>query len=74
MFKVLFSVGILSIPAVFSYVGSVPGSLLLIGFGALNTYGAFLLGSFRLRHAGIHVSNWIWVPADDRRVCRIWLT
>jgi len=54
MFKILFSVGVLSIPSVFSYIGAVPGTLLIIGFGALNTYSAFLLGAFRLRHAGIH--------------------
>lgn len=56
MFKVLFSVGILSIPSVFSYVGAVPGALLVIGWGGFNTYAAFLLGSFKLRHANIHVS------------------
>lgn len=54
MFKILFSVGVLSIPYVFSFVGAVPGTLLLIGFGSLNTYSAFLLGAFRLRHAGCH--------------------
>ncbi|KAL7418624.1 hypothetical protein Q5752_007082 [Cryptotrichosporon argae] len=54
MFKVLFSVGILSIPAVFAYVGALPGALLVIGFGALNTYVGFLLGAFRLRHPGMH--------------------
>lgn len=56
MFKILFSVGVLSIPSVFSYVGAVPGALLLVGFGAFNTYAAFLLGAFRLRHPGMHVS------------------
>jgi amino acid permease len=55
MFKILFSVGILSIPSVFSYVGAVPGALLLIGWGAFNAYSAFLLGAFKLRHPGIHV-------------------
>ncbi|KAK1925999.1 transmembrane amino acid transporter protein-domain-containing protein [Papiliotrema laurentii] len=54
MFKVLFSVGILSIPSVFSYVGALPGALLVIGWGAFNTYGGFLLGAFRLRHPGMH--------------------
>jgi hypothetical protein len=55
MFKVLFSTGVLSIPGVFSYVGAVPGALLVIGWGCFNTYAAFLLGSFKLRHANIHV-------------------
>jgi len=35
-------------------LGAVPGSLSVIGWGALNTYGALLLGSFRNRHPGIH--------------------
>lgn len=57
MFKVLFSVGVLSIPSVFSYVGALPGSLLVIGWGAYNTYAGFLLGAFRLRHSGMHVGK-----------------
>jgi len=57
MFKVLFSVGVLSIPGVFAYVGAVPGALLVIGWGSFNTYAAFLLGSFKLRHPNIHVSE-----------------
>jgi hypothetical protein len=57
MFKVLFSVGVLSIPGVFAYVGAVPGALLVIGWGSFNTYAAFLLGSFKLRHPNIHVSK-----------------
>ncbi|WVQ94030.1 hypothetical protein IAU59_001108 [Kwoniella sp. CBS 9459] len=54
MFKVLFSVGILSIPGVFAYVGALPGALLVIGWGSFNTYGGFILGAFRLRHPGMH--------------------
>lgn len=55
MFKVLFSVGVLSIPSVFAYVGAVPSALLVIGWESFNTYAAFLLGSFKLRHPNIHV-------------------
>ncbi|WVR08411.1 hypothetical protein IAU60_005466 [Kwoniella sp. DSM 27419] len=54
MFKVLFSVGVLSIPGVFAYVGALPGALLVIGWGLFNTYQAFVLGAFRLRHPGMH--------------------
>ncbi|WWC62253.1 uncharacterized protein I303_104849 [Kwoniella dejecticola CBS 10117] len=54
MFKVLFSVGVLSIPGVFAYVGALPGALLVIGWGLYNTYAAFILGAFRLRHPGMH--------------------
>lgn len=65
MFKVLFSVGVLSIPSVFAYVGAVPGALLVIGWGSFNTYAAFLLGSFKLRHANIHVRR---IPRERNRV------
>ena len=34
MFKVQFSLGILSIPSVMAPVGAVPGALLIIGWGA----------------------------------------
>ncbi|WRT68118.1 uncharacterized protein IL334_005093 [Kwoniella shivajii] len=54
MFKVLFSVGVLSIPGVFTLVGALPGALLVIGWGLFNTYAAFILGAFRLRHSGMH--------------------
>jgi len=66
MFKVLFSTGVLSIPGVFSYVGAVPGALLVIGWGCFNTYAAFLLGSFKLRHANIHVCPNIRIGADSK--------
>ena len=72
MFKVLFSVGILSIPSVFSYIGAVPGALLVIGWGSFNTYAAFLLGSFKLRHPNIHVSHEPKWPVADIRVFKIW--
>ena len=75
MFKVLFSVGVLSIPSVFSYVGAVPGALLVIGWGSFNTYAAFLLGSFKLRHPNIHVCKAsMGETTSDGRVYRIWLS
>jgi hypothetical protein len=72
MFKVLFSVGILSIPSVFSYIGAVPGALLVIGWGSFNTYAAFLLGSFKLRHANIHVGLKHSSLIADVRVSKTW--
>ncbi|GAA5887079.1 hypothetical protein JCM6882_009440 [Rhodosporidiobolus microsporus] len=54
MFKVQFSLGILSIPAVMAPVGAVPGALLIIGWGAWNTWAAFIEGAFRNRHPGMH--------------------
>ncbi|RSH95201.1 hypothetical protein EHS25_000287 [Saitozyma podzolica] len=43
--KAQFAIGVLSIPAGFSVLGAL---------GALTTYGALLMGNFRLRHKGIH--------------------
>ena len=77
MFKVLFSVGVLSIPGVFAYVGAVPGALLVIGWGSFNTYAAFLLGSFKLRHPNIHVSEFSrrrTTSHADVRDYKIWLS
>ncbi|GAA5999346.1 uncharacterized protein JCM10292_001220 [Rhodotorula paludigena] len=54
MFKVQFSLGILGIPAVMAPVGAVPGALLIIGWGAWNTWAAFIEGAFRNRHPGMH--------------------
>ncbi|GAA5859917.1 hypothetical protein JCM8547_004386 [Rhodosporidiobolus lusitaniae] len=54
MFKVQFSLGILSIPAVMAPVGAVPGALLIIGWGAWNTWASFIEGEFRQRHPGMH--------------------
>ncbi|GAA6031257.1 hypothetical protein JCM8097_005570 [Rhodosporidiobolus ruineniae] len=54
MFKVQFSLGILSIPAVMAPVGAVPGALLIIGWGAWNTWAAFIEGAFRMRRPGVH--------------------
>lgn len=68
MFKVLFSVGVLSIPAVFALVGAVPGTILVVAFGAFNTYAAFSLGAFRLRHAKMHVSQIADHPIPEERL------
>ena len=35
-------------------LGALGASLSVVGWGALNTYGAILLGNFRNRHPGIH--------------------
>ncbi|CRK15622.1 hypothetical protein BN1708_002812 [Verticillium longisporum] len=49
-----FATGVLPIPATFSVLGYVPGLLVLLGFGALTTYYAYIMYVFRMRYAGIH--------------------
>jgi hypothetical protein len=44
-------------------LGAVGGSLLIIAFGAINTYQAMVLGKFRNTHAGCHT------VADMAREC-----
>ncbi|KAH8755799.1 transmembrane amino acid transporter protein-domain-containing protein [Diaporthe sp. PMI_573] len=44
------SLGILSLPAVFSTNGLVAGVLALIGIGLFCTYGGYVLWQFRMRH------------------------
>ncbi|PNH75944.1 hypothetical protein VD0001_g1608 [Verticillium dahliae] len=41
-------------PATFSVLGYVPGLLVLLGFGALTTYYAYIMYVFGMRYAGIH--------------------
>ncbi|OQE42299.1 hypothetical protein PENCOP_c004G07635 [Penicillium coprophilum] len=52
--KILFAVGVLSIPTAMYTLGAVGGSLNVVGWGAFNTYVAVVLGNFRLRHRGCH--------------------
>lgn len=54
MFKPLFSTGVLSLPAMFINIGALPGALLIIFWGAYNTYAAFVQVAFRNRHPGMH--------------------
>ena len=50
----IFATGILSIPSVMYDLGAFPGAINLIGWGAINTYGAIILGDFRNSHPGCH--------------------
>ncbi|KAH6684582.1 transmembrane amino acid transporter protein-domain-containing protein [Halenospora varia] len=52
--KVQFALGVLSIPTSMYALGALGGALSVVGWGALNTYGAIVQGSFRNRHAGCH--------------------
>ncbi|KAG7094912.1 hypothetical protein E1B28_005718 [Marasmius oreades] len=52
--KVLFATGVLAIPSTMATLGTIGGALSLVGWGALNTYTAFIQGSFRNNHRQCH--------------------
>ncbi|KAG9742746.1 amino acid transporter, partial [Aureobasidium melanogenum] len=52
--KIIFALGVLSIPAAMYTLGAVGGSLSVIGWQALNTYTAVLQGDFRNNHPRCH--------------------
>ncbi|KXJ88811.1 transmembrane amino acid transporter protein-domain-containing protein [Microdochium bolleyi] len=52
--KINFAMSILAIPAAMAALGSVGGSLAVVGFTSLNTYAGVLLGDFRNRHPECH--------------------
>ncbi|KAF2102791.1 neutral amino acid permease [Rhizodiscina lignyota] len=54
MFKVVFSLGILSLPSTLFSLGALGGALSVIGWGLLNTYCAILIGNFRHNHTTCH--------------------
>ncbi|KAF2223334.1 amino acid transporter [Elsinoe ampelina] len=48
------SLGILSLPAVISKMGFIPGVLLIVGFGAMATYSGYITGQFKMAHPSVH--------------------
>jgi len=52
--KIIFAVGVLSIPVSMASLGAVAGSLVVLGFGALNTYTGVIQGDFRNNHPQCH--------------------
>ncbi|KAG9570949.1 amino acid transporter, partial [Aureobasidium melanogenum] len=53
--KINFAMSILSIPEAMAALGSVGGSLSLVGFAGLNIYTALVLGDYRLKHTQCHM-------------------
>ncbi|KAK5999439.1 hypothetical protein QM012_005440 [Aureobasidium pullulans] len=53
--KINFAMSILSIPGAMAALGSIGGSLSLVGFTALNIYTALILGDYRLKHTQCHM-------------------
>ncbi|KAG7048278.1 neutral amino acid transporter [Colletotrichum scovillei] len=54
LMKLCFATGVLTIPSAFSSVGYGPGIALLVGWGTLATYYAYIMYVFRMRYAGVH--------------------
>jgi hypothetical protein len=52
--KVMFAVGVLSLPSTMYALGAVGGSLSIVAWGAFNTYAFVILGEFRSKHPGCH--------------------
>ncbi|RFU26652.1 hypothetical protein B7463_g9675, partial [Scytalidium lignicola] len=52
--KIQFAMSMLSVPGALTTLGAVGGDLSIVGWGALNTYTAVLLGDFRNRHPECH--------------------
>lgn len=50
MVKTQVGLGVLSLPATFATLGLVPGCIVLTVIAVLWTYGAYVLGQFKLRH------------------------
>ncbi|KAH6654527.1 transmembrane amino acid transporter protein-domain-containing protein [Truncatella angustata] len=73
-FKINFAMSILAVPGALGTLGAVGGSLSIVGWEALNTYTALLLGDFRNRHPECHTladaCAILWGPVG-REVCGI---
>lgn len=54
LLKLIFATGVLTIPSAMYVLGAFPGAINVLGWQALNTWGALVLGQFRLRHPGCH--------------------
>ncbi|KAF4548379.1 Transmembrane amino acid transporter-like protein 12 [Elsinoe fawcettii] len=52
--KIMFAIGVLSIPNALAALGAFPGAINIIGWCALNTYSGIIFGDFRNRHASCH--------------------
>jgi hypothetical protein len=52
--KIIFALGVLSIPTSLYALGAVGGALSLVGWQALNTYLGVVQGNFRNRHPECH--------------------
>ncbi|KAF4471294.1 neutral amino acid permease [Fusarium albosuccineum] len=54
LMKLCFATGVLTIPSAFNVVGYGPGIILLVAWGSLTTYYAYVMYVFRMKHPGVH--------------------
>ncbi|KAJ3531337.1 hypothetical protein NM208_g8922 [Fusarium decemcellulare] len=54
LMKLCFATGVLAIPSTFGIIGYGPGIILLVCWGAMTTYYAYVMYIFRMRYAGVH--------------------
>ncbi|RDW72884.1 hypothetical protein BP6252_06791 [Coleophoma cylindrospora] len=52
--KLIFAVGVLSIPSSMYTLGALPGAINVVGWTLFNTYGAIVQGNFRNSHPGCY--------------------
>ncbi|KAK9414086.1 putative Amino acid transporter transmembrane domain-containing protein [Seiridium unicorne] len=72
--KINFAMSILAVPSSLGTLGAVGGALSIVGWEALNTYTAILIGDFRIRHPECHTladaCGILWGPLG-REICGI---
>jgi amino acid permease len=54
MMKTQIGLGVLSIPAAFDILGMVPGVICMMVIAVLTTWGAYVIGPFKLKHPEIY--------------------
>ncbi|KAI9641909.1 hypothetical protein NHQ30_009777 [Ciborinia camelliae] len=54
LMKLCFATGVLAIPSALAVVGYVPGIILLLAWGSMTTYYAYIMYAFRMKYSGIH--------------------
>ncbi|KAF5589399.1 amino acid transporter [Fusarium pseudocircinatum] len=54
MMKTQIGLGVLSIPAAFDILGMIPGVICMLIIAALTTWGAYVIGPFKLKHPEIY--------------------
>ncbi|WVQ85847.1 hypothetical protein IAT38_008015 [Cryptococcus sp. DSM 104549] len=54
LMKLCFATGVLAIPSALNVVGYVPGIILLIVWGVITTYYAYVSYQFRMKYSGVH--------------------
>ncbi|RKU44409.1 hypothetical protein DL546_006028 [Coniochaeta pulveracea] len=54
LMKLCFATGVLTIPSALHVVGYGPGLILLVAWGAMTTFYAYIMYAFRMKYRGVH--------------------